>query len=193
MLPGNLSRRPQPRPGRPAPGPWRKSMQSLRLAMRRLGGLRATPHEIALGCAVGAFASITPLLGMQTLIAVLLAMLLRASVPAAILGTFVGNPLSWPFIWASTYAMGLQIVGLEGVFDPTAFQHNVLALWAAVLERSPHILDATTALLRPLLWPMLAGSVPIGLLTGAVVYYISRNLVRAWRLRRKTQAPAAAE
>jgi hypothetical protein len=171
----------------------RKSVQSLRVATRRLVRLRASPHEIALGCAAGAFVSITPLLGVQTLIAVLLAMLLRASVPAAILGTFVGNPLSWPFIWASTYAMGLQIVGLEGVFDPAAFEKNVVVLWAAVLERSPHVLDATAALLWPLLWPMLAGSLPLGLLIGAVVYYISRNLVRAWRLRRMTRVSAAAE
>lgn len=139
------------------------------------------PHEIALGCALGAFASITPLLGIQTLMAVLLAMVLRASVPAAVIGTFIGNPLSWPFIWASTYAMGLRLVGLEGVLDPNAIERDMLHLWAAVLERSPHVMDATAALLWPLLWPMLAGSVPIGLLTAAIVYYISRNAVRAWR------------
>ncbi len=168
-------------------------MQSVRVVTRRLMRLRATPHEIALGCAAGAFVSITPLLGVQTLIAILLATLLRASVPAAVLGTFVGNPLSWPFIWASTYAMGLQIVGFDGVFDPAAFQKNFLVLWAAVLERSPHILDATTALLWPLVWPMLAGSIPLGLLVGSVVYYISRNLVRAWRFRRMTHVSAATE
>ena len=161
--------------------------------MRRLMQLRASPHEIALGCAVGAFTSITPLLGVQTFLAIVLATLLRASVPAAIVGTFVGNPLSWPFIWASTYAMGLRIVGLNGVFDPAAFQRDMLVVWAAVLERSPHLLDATATLLRPLLWPMLAGSLPVGLLTAAVVYYISRNLVRAWRLRRMTQVSIASE
>ncbi|HEX9881425.1 MAG TPA: DUF2062 domain-containing protein [Hyphomicrobium sp.] len=168
-------------------------MQRLRVAMRRLMQLRASPHEIALGCAVGAFTSITPLLGVQTFLAIVLATLLRASVPAAIVGTFVGNPLSWPFIWASTYAMGLRIVGLNGVFDPAAFQRDMLVVWAAVLERSPHLLDATATLLRPLLWPMLAGSLPVGLLTAAVVYYISRNLVRAWRLRRMTQVSIASE
>jgi uncharacterized protein len=171
----------------------RRWVQRFRIATRRFMGLRASPHEIALGCAVGAFISITPLLGVQTFLAVALASLLRASVPAAIVGTFVGNPISWPVIWASTYAMGLQIVGLEGVFDPAAFESKFLQLWAAVLERSPHILDATAALLWPLLWPMLAGSLPVGLLTAAVVYYISRNAVRAWRNRRMTRSAAAAE
>jgi uncharacterized protein (DUF2062 family) len=155
--------------------------------------LRASPHEIALGCALGAFVSITPLLGVQTLLAVIFALMLRASVPAAIIGTFVGNPLSWPFIWVSTYVMGLQIVGLEGAFDPSAVQRNILLLWGALVDRSPLLFDATAALLWPLLWPMLAGSVPIGLLTAAIVYYISRNVVRGWRLRIMNRTSAAAE
>ncbi|KAB2942828.1 MAG: DUF2062 domain-containing protein [Hyphomicrobium sp.] len=175
-----------------APPRWRWA-QSLRTAGRRLVNLRASPHEIALGCALGAFVSITPLLGVQTFLAVVLALMLRASVPAAVIGTFVGNPLSWPFIWVSTYVMGLQIVGLEGAFDPSAVQRNVLLLWGALLEPSPQLFDATAALLWPLLWPMLAGSVPIGLLTAAIVYYISRNVVRGWRLRIMNRTTAAAE
>jgi len=183
----------RPRRGTAARNLRRSWALALRLGARRLSRLRASPHEIALGCAAGAFISITPLLGVQTLLAVALAVLLRASIPAAVVGTFVGNPLSWPFIWASTYAMGLQMVGLKGVLDPARFERDIHLLWGALLERSPHVLDATGALLWPLLWPMLAGSVPIGLLTAAVVYYICRNVVRAWRLRRMAQTPAAAD
>jgi uncharacterized protein (DUF2062 family) len=172
---------------------WDAGLLRLKSVARHLVNLRASPHEIALGCAIGAFVSVTPLLGVQTILAVLLATLLRASVPAAIVGTFVGNPLSWPFIWASTYAMGLQIVGLEGVLDPATFQHNMLLVWAALIEHSPQVLDATMTLLWPLVWPMLAGSIPLGLLTGAVVYYICKNGVQAWRHRRMTRSPAAAE
>jgi uncharacterized protein len=193
MLPANFRRSPKFHLMRIARDPWRKSMQTSRIALRRLVRLRASPHEIALGCAAGAFVSITPLLGVQTLLAIVLATLLRASVPAAVLGTFVGNPLSWPFIWASTYAMGMQIVGLNGVFDPATFQRDVAVVWSAVLERSPHVLDAMATLLWPLLWPMLAGSVPVGLLTAVVVYYISRNLVSVWRARRMTRVSSAAE
>jgi uncharacterized protein (DUF2062 family) len=167
-------------------------MQSLRVTGRRLVNLRASPHEIALGCAAGAFASVTPLLGVQTIGRADRA-LLRANVPAAVIGTFVGNPLSWPFIWVSTYVMGLHIVGLDGVFDPAAVERNILLLWSAVVERSPQLFDTTAALLWPLLWPMLAGSVPLGLLAAAIVYYISRNVVRAWRARSMTRTSAVAE
>lgn len=165
----------------------------MRAAARRLMHLHASPHEIALGCALGAFVSITPLLGVQTLLAVVLCLVLRGNVPAAVIGTFVGNPLSWPFIWVSTYIMGLQMVGLEGSFDPAAVQRNIELLWSALLDPSPRLLDATASLFWPLLWPMLAGSVPIGLLTAAIVYYISRNAVRGWRLRIMNRASAAAE
>jgi len=182
-----------PPEGEGRPGLWASWMLSLKSVARRLVNLRASPHEVALGCAIGAFVSVTPLLGVQTILAVLLTTLLRGNVPAAIVGTFVGNPLSWPFIWASTYAMGLQIVGFEDMLDPATFQHNMLLVWAAVIEHSPQVLDATVALLWPLVWPMLAGSIPLGLLTGAVVYYICRNGVQAWRHRRTTRASTATE
>jgi uncharacterized protein len=172
---------------------YRGWADSLRSVGRQLVSLRASPHEIGLGCALGAFMSVTPLLGVQTLLAIVLAFVLRASVPAAIIGTFFGNPLSWPFIWVSTYLMGLQIVGLEGAFDPAAVERNVHVLWAALLDPSPQLLDATAALVWPLLWPMLAGSVPIGLITAAIVYYISRNMVRGWRLRTMNRASARAD
>ena len=147
----------------------------------RLIHLRASPHEVALGCAVGVFVAITPLLGAQFLIAALLAGLLRASVPAAVLGTFFGNPVSWPIIWTSTYAVGLQIIRPDGVLGAGDFEQNVMLLWAALLERSPELLNATAALVWPLLLPMLVGSLPLGLLTAAIVYYISRNLILGWR------------
>ncbi|KWT72021.1 hypothetical protein APY04_0304 [Hyphomicrobium sulfonivorans] len=168
-------------------------LQGARDSIRRMLQQRATAHEIALGCALGAFVSITPLLGVQTLMAIVMAFVLRASVPAAIVGTFIGNPLSWPFIWVSTYLMGLQMVGLEGAFDAAAVQRNIELLGNALLDPSPQLLDATAALFWPLLWPMLAGSLPIGLLTAAVVYYVSRNSVRAWRSRHMASGTAASE
>ena len=77
--------------------------------------------------------------------------------------------------------------------QPVSFQHNMLLVWAAVIEHSPQLLDATVTLLWPLVWPMLAGSIPLGLLTGAVVYYICKNGVQAWRDRRMTRLSTPAE
>ena len=162
MLFGRRERKPGTDGGRSTRGLWYKWLIRKCFPAHQLKRLRASPHEVALGCAVGVFISITPLLGAQMLIAALIAGLLRASVPAAVLGTFFGNPVSWPIIWTSTYAMGVQIVRLDWVLDAGDFEQNVMLLWAALLERSPELLNATIALLWPLLLPMLAGSLPLG-------------------------------
>lgn len=167
--------------GRNLHASWHEWLIGRCFLAHRLMRLRASPHEVALGCAVGVFVAITPLLGAHMLIAALLAGLLRASVTAAVLGTFFGNPVSWPIIWTSTYAVGLQIIRPDGVLGAGDFEQNVMILWAALLERSPELLNATAALVWPLLLPMLVGSLPLGLLTAAIVYYISRNVIRAWR------------
>ncbi|MEE9590354.1 MAG: DUF2062 domain-containing protein [Hyphomicrobiaceae bacterium] len=193
MLLGPRERKTGPDGGRSLRGPWHKWLIRKCFPAHRLKRLRASPHEVALGCAVGVFVSITPLLGAQMLIAALLAGLLRASAPAAVLGTFFGNPVSWPFIWASTYAVGLQMIRLDGVLDAGNFEQNIMLLWTALLERSPELLNATAALLWPLLLPMLAGSLPLGLLTAAIFYYISRNLIRRWQAHRLTHVPATAD
>ena len=193
MLLGRDARKPGTDGGRGTRSLWYKRLIRKCFPAHQLKRLRASPHEVALGCAVGVFISITPLLGAQMLIAALIAGLLRASVPAALLGTFFGNPVSWPIIWTSTYAMGVQIVRLDWVLDAGHFEQNVMLLWAALLERSPELLNATTALLWPLLLPMLAGSLPLGLLTAAIFYYISRNLIREWQAHRMSQAPATSD
>ena len=167
--------------GRSLPG-WRHKWLIVRCSLaHRLMHLRASPHEVALGCAVGVFVSITPLLGAQTLIAALLAGFFRANVPTAVLGTFFGNPVSWPIIWTSTYAIGLQIIRPDGGLGAVDLEQNVMLLWTALLERSPELLNATGALLWPLLLTMLAGSLPLGLLMATICYYIAENLIRGWQ------------
>ena len=74
---------------------------------KRILRLRATPHAIAAGVAAGVFAAFLPFLGLHILIAAALAWLLRGNMLAAALGTAaVGNPLTFPLIWAATYAGG---------------------------------------------------------------------------------------
>ena len=74
---------------------------------KRILRLRATPHAIAAGVAAGVFAAFLPFLGFHILIAAALAWLIRGNILAAALGTAaVGNPLSFPLMWAATYAGG---------------------------------------------------------------------------------------
>jgi uncharacterized protein len=54
--------------------------RSLRYAVKRMLRLKTSPHKIAIGCAAGVFASITPLVGVQMMMAAALAVVLRGSI-----------------------------------------------------------------------------------------------------------------
>jgi uncharacterized protein len=125
--------------------------RSFKYVGKRLLRLKASPHSIGIGCAAGVFASITPLLGVQMALAALIAVVLRGSIVAAMLGTFVGNPISWPLIWGGTYALGCYMLGNQGMATAAPLGGHTDPIW-------------------PILFPMLIGSLPIGLAVAAVSY-----------------------
>lgn len=158
--------------------------RSLRYVVLRILRVRANPHALALGCAAGVFAACTPLIGGQIVLAALLALTLRANVAAAMLATFFGNPLSWPVIWAGTYVAGTHMIGGGSVITLAEVGIGIDLFWQTLLGPSPEMVKATAAYLWPLFKPMLAGSLPIGLAAGVVIYYMMRTVARAMQTRR---------
>jgi uncharacterized protein len=155
---------------------------------KRILRLRATPHAIAAGVAAGAFAAFLPFLGLHVLIAAALAWVIRGNMLAAALGTAaVGNPLSYPLIWAATYAGGRFLLhsgpaSSSPLHVGSQLRHmDFAALWHPVLE------------------PMTVGGIPLGIVAGAILYFpiraavsAFRNARRARRLRHEQHRPAAA-
>jgi uncharacterized protein (DUF2062 family) len=95
---------------------------------------------------------------------------LRGNVFAAALGTAaVGNPLSYPLIWAATYAGGRFLLhsgpaSSAGMPIGGQLRHmDFAALWHPVLE------------------PMTVGGVPLGIVAGALLYFPIRAAVSAFR------------
>jgi len=153
---------------------------------RRVLASHATPHEIALGCAIGIFAAFTPFLGFQMLLAVILALLLRVNVPAALAGTFAGNPLSWPVIWAGSYLAGSWVLGLDPVHAAGNVGESASLLAAAAKSPNPAALDAAAHTLAPHVKPLLTGSLLTGLIVSALSYYpVRRAVVRVQGRRRR--------
>ena len=175
------------------PESWRFKRRAGAVSVRRLGycwrrllRLRATPHEVALGCAAGVFAAFTPFLGFQMLLAGVLALMLRVSVPAALMGTFAGNPLSWPAIWGASYVAGAWLLGSE----PSAMSSEQLTVGAALLGQAltgptPAALGAAVDIVTPVVKPMIYGSVLIGLIAAAGSYYPTLRAVRVFQKRRR--------
>lgn len=152
--------------------PRRSFSRSARYVAKRMLRMKASPHKIAIGCAAGVFASITPLVGVQMVMAGAIALILRGSIPAAMLATFIGNPLSWPLIWGATYALGTAMIGQPGAAEAAA------------------MLMPGNDPIWPILFAMLLGSIPIGLVSGAVSYGVVAQVVTSAQQRKTTHLDA---
>ena len=150
--------------------------RSSRYFLKRVLRLSGSPHAVAAGVAAGVFASFTPFVGLHFIISFILAFAIGGNLIAAGLGTFFGNPLTFPFIWASTYSLGSRILGHAGAFEFGSFHHNLA-------EKS---FDA----LWPLIAPMTVGAVPLGLPVAVVVYFVAFLAVRAFRDMRRERLEA---
>lgn len=159
--------------------------RSLRYILLRLMRVRATPHQLAFGCAIGVFAAITPLVGLQMALAGLLAIVLNASFTAAMLGTFFGNPIVWAVIWPTTYATGSYMLGGHGGLDQAALQAQFVVFWDSVRELSPDMVGAALAILWPVVKPMLLGSVPVGLAIAFGFYFATKRAAVTYQMRRR--------
>jgi uncharacterized protein (DUF2062 family) len=151
--------------------------RSLRYFTKRVLRLSGSPHAIALGIASGVFVSWTPFVGLHIVLSVALAFILNANLVAAGLGTIVGNPLTFPFIWWSTFQLGKHLLH-------TAPDHVHLANIADMLAHKPF------SSLIPLLKPMIAGAIPLGVASGAAAYLIVVVAVRAYQSARRKRLDA---
>ena len=148
---------------------WSRSVRYFGKRVLRLSG---SPHAVAAGVAAGVFASFTPFVGLHFIISFIFAFLVGGNMLAAGIGTFVGNPLTFPFIWASTYSLGSHILGQSGAVALHEIRY-------AIAHRSLEVL-------WPIVAPMMVGAVPIGLPIALAFYIVAFFAVRAFRdLRRE--------
>ncbi len=78
----------------------------LRNWIRKLFHLRSTPHQIALGFAIGAFIGIFPTFGLGFLVISAIAVFIKFNVPAAFIGTAIANPFLGPLWIFLSYKIG---------------------------------------------------------------------------------------
>ncbi len=127
------------------------------------------PKEVALGLAIGAAVSLTPLIGLHAVLAVLLASITPSNRLAAIIGTQVGNPFTLPFFFWLEYRIGSWITGVQ-VETSLSFSHIGLEEAA---ERMVQLFGEAA-------WPfsvgMLVLAVGVGLLVYALTVFIAKML-----------------
>ena len=114
-------------------------------------------HEISFGVAIGIFVGFIPVIGTHTVLAIGLAYFLRLNTLVVLLGTQVCNPLSFPFMIFVSAEIGSLI--LNGAFLPIEFSRHI-------------------DYLRLYLWPIIVGSIVLGIVVSASSYFLVRGFLR---------------
>lgn len=142
--------------------------RKLKTNILRLLVMNSTPHDIALGTAIGVFIAILPLYGFHTLLVVVAAILIRSANKIAILiGTNISLPPTLPFITWAGYEIGRFLLG-----------NNLPPLgWAdfkgITLQKILHIYPT-----------LFLGSVVLGLICSVLFYFLVFFIVKQIKQRR---------
>ncbi|MDP9136680.1 MAG: DUF2062 domain-containing protein [Pseudomonadota bacterium] len=150
----------------------------------RLRRIRATPHSIALGLAIGVFMSFSPLIGFHILLAAIVCAILGANILAAAAGTMLCNPLTCPLMMIGNYQIGELLLREQGRPD---FQFDVPdATLGQLLTHPVHVVGQLMEALGPVLLPMFLGSTLLGL-AFALPFYVAARLAAASQQRRRME------
>jgi hypothetical protein len=144
-----------------------------------------TPHSISLGVAIATVVAFLPLLGLQTVISIGLAALCRANKAVCVPIVWITNPITFVPIYGACYALGRLVLPVSAASAEAevlqkleqAPQHRdffSLATWK-------HIFDQL-ATLGMELW---VGCLIVGVIVGAISYFLSRWAVIHFRERRR--------
>jgi hypothetical protein len=142
--------------------------------------LEGDPGNLALGIALGVFAGVMPVIPFQTILALTLALVFRASKVAAALGTWVSNPLTWTFLYYSSYKLGAWFLGLSGT--DAIFVAIMTSIRAG--EEWMVIVGKMAAARKTILVTFLTGGFLLGLISAVPSYLFSLAFflkVRQWR------------
>lgn len=169
-------------------GGWGRALSYIRL---RLSRLPDKPHRIARGIAAGVFVSFTPLFGFHFVTAAACAFLIRGNIIAALLATFIGNPLTFPIIMAVSVDLGNWMLGQPNDMQlpqiVTALGDASVELWgniASFYTGDPRQWTGLVRFFHRVFLPYLVGGAIPGLLTAALMHYLSLPVILAYQKRR---------
>ena len=131
------------------------------------------PHQLALGAAIGVFVAVTPTVGLQMGLVLLLAWLLGANKVVGLPIVWVTNPATIVPIYYSCYFVGRKLLGQEGIgrewWAELQGRHNFSFYWTKLL-------DVAT--------PLWVGCLVCGFALAYPAYYFTYVMVRQYRMKR---------
>ena len=154
--------------------------QTRQLALKILH-LDDSPERIAWGIALGMFIAWTPTVGIQMIIAAIVAGLLRGNKAAAVAIVWISNPWTIVPIYWFNYQVGYLLVG-GPIVDRQWF--DVLRDPNAALSWIEQMGLAWGAI-RQVYWPMFCGSMLVGTPVAVFSYLLTLSAVRHHRGHRR--------
>jgi uncharacterized protein (DUF2062 family) len=133
-------------------------MKYLRDRIRAVLEIDDPPDRIALAAAIGVFIAFTPTLGLHTISCLLLAWLFRVSKFVALTSSLIMNPWTMVPLYSFCLWLGIKITGSEIAVPVIAWNELTLSGFFSVV--------------RPYLWPLVAGTLSIGTVSAIVSYVV---------------------
>ncbi|MGE3165052.1 MAG: DUF2062 domain-containing protein [Planctomycetota bacterium] len=152
--------------------------------VQRWVGINDTPESIALGTATGLFIGMTPTVGIQIVLILILNSLVRANRLAGVIMVNISNPLTLiPLYWLD-YQLGAWLLGVERVsaerfeqvFQGFRSEASRTEWWSAFRELAVVNVEIYV--------PMLVGGVLLGLVLALPAYPLTLRFMRAHHRRR---------
>ncbi len=146
----------------------------------RLLSLNDTPHDIALGLALGIYVGFLPLMGVQMAVVLVVVLPFRkANKVAAIAGVWISNPVTVIPLYAFIYWVGTFFYRKEALLSYKIFKDKV----GEILELTGFI-DKTAAFLglgADIFIPMYIGGSFAGVIAGIITYFVARKFIIYYR------------
>lgn len=172
-------------PDSPTPKKNRNLLIRLRPVLRWVIRLRSSPRAIAGGFAIGTFIAFTPTVGVQIILAVIVATFFNMNRPAAMIPVWITNPITVAPIYTFNYWLGSKfwegppLAEVSGLFIDIGKTMARLEFWN-IKEQFMAILNMG----KETLIPLLIGSIAIGLIAAIFVYWFSIKLLSIFFSRR---------
>ncbi|MGE4505335.1 MAG: DUF2062 domain-containing protein [Desulfovibrionaceae bacterium] len=150
-------------------GRWERFKRSARYWYLRIIRQNASPHNIALGLALGVFVGALPIIPFQTFTIIALAFVFRTNKLSAWLATCYSNLATMVPFYTFLFCIGNAVLRIEGVhFDPKKLEMMQLIEtgWDVFLV-------------------MCAGGVIFGIPAAVLTYLVSLRLIRRFRILRE--------
>jgi uncharacterized protein len=157
----------------------------MRPVLRWVIKLRSSPRAIAGGLGLGTFIAFTPTVGVQLILAFMIATFFNMNRAASMIPVWITNPVTVAPIYTFNYWLGSKIWDgpplseVSGLFLDVGHTMTHLEFWN-IKEQFFAVLQMG----KDILIPLLLGSIAIGAVTGFLVYIISLKLLSIFFTRR---------